>query len=277
MVWSAGRMALAGAAWVAGPFLSGAAGADAELPRRLELDSFPASMIEDVIVPDPGELFALLDKLPGQPNWAGWVRQDVPGPSTTDRTRLALWFGTMIADGFIAVQAENAEGVEGAGLRILELAESLSLRDAVLPHSRAILEACKARDWEQARMELDRTHQTVREQMERMRDDDLAQYVSVAGWVRGTEVLTRLIVDSYSREKAEILHQPDLADHFISRLGGLQGSGDPETDAEIQAMLDGLKSVRELMAMPPDETLSAESVERIHGICADLVNRIIPR
>jgi leucyl aminopeptidase len=241
----------------------------------LDLSSFPASLIEEVIVPDPGELFTLLDKLPGQPNWAGWVRQEFPGQAPTDRTRLALWFGTLIADGFIAVQAENAEGVEGAGKRILELAETLGLRDAVVPHSRAILEACEARDWEQVRQELDRTHRTVREQMERMRDEDLAQCVSVAGWVRGTEVLTRLIAESYSRDKAEILHQPDLADHFIERLGGLQASG--EGSAEVAEILEGLRTVRDLMSMPPEESLSAESVARIHGICSDLVNRITPR
>ncbi len=243
--------------------------------QRLDLESFPASMIEEVIVPDPGELFSLMDKLPGQPNWDSWVRSDFGKGTMTDRTRLALWFGTLIADGFIAVQAENVDGVNKAGRRILELAESLSLRDAVLPHSAAIMDACKAKDWPRVRQELDRTHRTVREQMELMRDEDLAQYVSVAGWLRGTEVLTSLIVESYSQDKAEILNQPDLAEHFIERLSGLEGEG---KDSEpVQAVLAGLRTVRELMGTSASESLSSESVQQIHGICAGIVNQIVPK
>lgn len=241
----------------------------------LDLASFPGSMIEEVIVPDPGELFSLMDKLPGQPNWDGWVRSDFGKGTLTDRTRLALWFGTLIADGFIAVQAENVEGVTKAGRRILELAESLSLRDAVLPHSRAIIEACEAKDWPRVRQELDRTHKTVREQMEMMRDEDLAQYVSVAGWLRGTEVLTSLIVESYSQDKAEILNQPDLAEHFIKQLSGLEGEG--RASEPIRAVITGLKAVRQVMGSSTTTSLSSESVEQIHGICAGIVNQIVPK
>jgi len=241
----------------------------------LDLQSFPASMIEEVIVPDPGELFSLMDKLPGQPNWDSWVRSDFGKGTLTDRTRLALWFGTLIADGFIAVQAENVEGVTKAGRRILELAESLSLRDAVLPHSRAIIEACEAKDWPRVRRELDRTHKTVREQMEMMRDEDLAQYVSVAGWLRGTEVLTSLIVESYSQDKAEILNQPDLADHFLEQLSGLDAEG--KAGEPVQAVISGLRKVRQVMGSSSTASLSSESVEQIHGICAGIVNQIVPK
>lgn len=232
-------------------------------------------MIDEVIVPDPGELFSLMDKLPGQPNWDGLVRSDFGKGNITDRTRLALWFGTLIADGFIAVQAENADGVTKAGRRILELAESLGLREAVLPHSRAIVEACQAKDWPRVRRELDRTHKTVRDQMALMRDEDLAQYVSVAGWLRGTEVLTTLIVESYSQDKAEILNQPDLADHFIERLSKLEGDG--KDSAPVQLVLEGLRSVRQLMGSSGDRHLTSEQVEQIHGICAGIVNQIVPR
>lgn len=241
----------------------------------LDLASFPASMIEEVIVPDPGELFSLMDKLPGQPNWGSWVRADFGKGTLTDRTQLALLFGTLIADGFIAVQAENVEGVTKAGRRILELAESLGLRDAVLPHSRAIIEACEAKDWLRVRRELDRTHKTVRDQMEMMRDEDLAQFVSVAGWLRGTEVLTSLIVESYSQDKAEILNQPDLAEHFIERLSKLEGDGKDSTS--VQAVLVGLRSVRELMGTSEEQSLTSESVQKIHGICAGIVNQIVPQ
>ncbi|MEO0446197.1 MAG: hypothetical protein AAF191_08995, partial [Verrucomicrobiota bacterium] len=43
------------------------------LPDTLQLSDFPGRFIEEVIVPHPGELFSLMDKLPGRSDWAGRV------------------------------------------------------------------------------------------------------------------------------------------------------------------------------------------------------------
>ncbi|MEM7013816.1 MAG: hypothetical protein AAF585_20330, partial [Verrucomicrobiota bacterium] len=77
-----------------------------ELPARLNLNDFPGVFIDEVIVPNPAEIFTLMEKL-GQPDWAAKVRKDLDFNISTDRTDLALLFGTLIADGFIAVQAKD--------------------------------------------------------------------------------------------------------------------------------------------------------------------------
>lgn len=242
------------------------------LPSRLKLNQFPASVIEEVIVPNPGELFALMDKLPGWADWSNQVRKDFSLAPSHDRTELALLFGTMIADGFIAVQAEDAESVREAGRKILDLAESLGLGQAVLPHSRAILEACEKKDWSQVRRELDFAHATVRTTMEKMRDGDLANYVSIAGWVRGTEILTSIIGQSYTEDRAEVLNQPDLAQHFIAQLSRLS---DQPSHERLKPMLQGLKEVHQLMAVQNGTALPSEAVLSIHKICSAIVKDII--
>src|SRR5690606_41897176 len=50
---------------------------------------------------------------------------------------------------------------------------------------------------------LDATQQTVRTTMEKkLRDDELAGLVSLGGWLRGTNVVTTFIGNSYSEDKA---------------------------------------------------------------------------
>lgn len=241
-------------------------------PARLNFNQFPASIIEEVIVPNPGELFSLMDKLPGWADWANQVRKDFSLAPSHDRTELALLFGTMIADGFIAVQAEDAESVREAGRKILDLAESLGLGQSVLPHSRAILEACEKRDWTLVRRELDVAHATVRATMEKMRDEDLANYVSIAGWVRGTEILTSIIGQSYTADRAEVLNQPDLAQHFIAQLSRLSEQPSHE---RLKPMLQGLKEVHQLMVVQNGTALPSEAVLSIHKICSAIVKDII--
>lgn len=255
-------------------FVCSSVGMQAEevLPSRLKLNQFPASVIEEVIVPNPGELFSLMDKLPGWSDWANQVRKDFALAPSNDRTELALLFGTMIADGFIAVQAEDAEAVRDAGRKILSLAESLSLGQAVLPHSRAILEACEKRDWQKVRRELDFAHATVRSTMEKMRDEELANYVSVAGWVRGTEILTSIIGQSYTPDRAEVLNQPDLAQHFIAQLTRLSEQPGHE---RLKPMLQGLKEVHNLMVLKNGSALPSDAVVEIHRICSAIVQDIL--
>lgn len=245
-----------------------------ELPERLNLNDFPGVFIDEVIVPNPAEIFTLMEKL-GQPDWATEVRKDLDFNISTDRTDLALLFGTLIADGFIAVQAKDKEAVKALGQEILDLSKGLDLQDAVLPHTQAILEATDQANWKIVRQELDRTHKTVRDTMEETRDGELAQCVSVAGWVRGTEVLTSLINEQYSPDKAEILNQPDLAAHFVKQLEAM----DPATADKVhmKQILEGLKQVQALMAKHETEVLPSTDVERIHAICATILSSFVKR
>jgi len=257
------------------PFLAQAIAAgselalEAELPFPLEEGEFPASMIDEVLIPNPSELFSIMDKL-GEPDWNSCLRPSNKVMRGGDRTDLALRFGTTIADGFIAVQAEDPPTVLDLGRDILDLSRDLGLEDAVFPHCQAIIEACDKKDWDRVRDELDLTHKTVRDSMERIRDGDLAQCVSMGGWLRGTEALTKVISNSYNIDKAEILNQPDLAAYFIRQLDQM------DTTPALAQVRTGLVEIEALMVDHAADHISADTVLRIHKISSSIVTSISP-
>ena len=81
--------------------------------QKFDPGSFPGFVMDEVVVPVPSEIFTVLDKL-GNPNWRDELRKVGPNTST-DRMELALVFGTVIAEGFVAVQAEDRKAVEDVG------------------------------------------------------------------------------------------------------------------------------------------------------------------
>ena len=85
----------------------------------LDLSKFPGTVIDDVVVPVPSEIFSIMGKL-GEESFGGEIvsRQDL---RSRNRSRLALAFGISVADGFIAVQAQNRKGIEEAGRTALKL------------------------------------------------------------------------------------------------------------------------------------------------------------
>src|SRR5678816_2669160 len=84
----------------------------AETPKRIDVSQL-SKKVDDVVVPLPNEVFGALNKLGGV-NWKEYVRSG-KGSNFTERPRIALLLGAVIADGFIAVQAEDAATVKEIG------------------------------------------------------------------------------------------------------------------------------------------------------------------
>lgn len=231
--------------------------------------AFPGYVVDDVVVPVPSEIFSVLDKL-GEPNWRQELK-DVKTPETTDRTQLSLIFGSVVAEGFIAVQAQDKKAVEDIGHDVIDLSKSLGLSKAVLQHANSILDASKSSNWPAIRKEFDLTQKTVRDTMEKMKDNDLAQCVSIGGWLRGTAAVTSVVGKNFSADRAELLQQPMLVNHFLGQITKM--SGNIKNHATIQAIEKGLLNIKGVMEKSADG-FSPESVSSISKTCGQLLDLI---
>ena len=231
--------------------------------------AFPGQVVDDVVVPVPSEVFTVLDKL-GEPNWRQEIRE-INVPQTSDRTRLSLLFGEVVAEGFVAVQAEDKEAVKDAGKEVINLATALAISRSVLPHANAILEAADEDDWRAIRKELDLTQKTVRDTMEQMRDEDLAQLVSLGGWLRGTSSVTSVVGKAFSADRAELLNQPMLVEHFISVIGQMPAA--TKDHPLVKELLKGLRVILGEMESAVDG-FSEDSVQTIGKTCDGLLGKV---
>ena len=88
--------------------------AQSQPPPHIDVGHFPAQskLIDDVVVPVPSEIFGVLDKL-GRPNWTA-VQRPVNGvvQPIGEQPQIALILGSVIAEGFIAVEAEDSNEVK---------------------------------------------------------------------------------------------------------------------------------------------------------------------
>src|SRR5881409_649163 len=241
----------------------------AQVPQHIDIKQL-SKTVEDVVVPLPNEIFGALNKL-GAVNWKEHVRSD-KGPNFTERPRIALLLGTVIADGFIAVQAEDAEIVKNIGQRVLTLAKGIGVGNSITPHAKAIIEAADKRNWANVRRELDRTQNSVQQAMNEVHDEKLSQLVSLGGWLRGTEVLTSVVKEHFSSGGAELLHQPDLLSYFQTRLQAMSEFNLPI----IRQIQDALVEVKPLLNIG-NARISAESLKKVNEITTRLGNDIITR
>src|SRR5437879_11078948 len=241
----------------------------AQAPKHVNIIQL-STTVEDVVVPLTNELFGALNKLDAV-NWKEHVRSDEE-PNFAERPRIALLLGTVIADGFIAVQAEDAPAVKDIGQRVLALAKGIGVGNSITPHAKAIIDAAGKRNWANVRQELDRTQSSVQAAMNEVHDEKLSQLVSLGGWLRGTQVLTSVVTKHFSADGAELLHQPDLLVHFQTQLQAM-----PEFNLPIIGDIQsGLGEVRPLVDVGSSH-ISPESVRRIKEITTRLDSGIVTR
>lgn len=231
--------------------------------------------VNDVVIPVPSEVFNALDKLGSNPNWGGQLHEKESKAKYNNPPQIAMLLGTIIADGFIAVEAKNADRVDEIGRRVIELATALSVRDSVIGHCNAITQAAKDGSWQTVRSELDKTQHSVNDAMQHLHDQDAAELISITGWLRGTEALSSLISKDYKPDSADLLHQPEMLTTFEHQLGGM----DPKkvlANPQVAALREGLKKIKPLIDPRGNDVIPAKTVEEINGICSVLVKSIAP-
>jgi hypothetical protein len=239
-------------------------------PKKIALSDFPAAAVQEVVVPVPSEIFAVLDKL-GNPNWKAQLREGkVRTPE--DRVRTALLLGNVIAEGFVAVEAEDAERVKELGRQVLTLAEAINVRKSVIARSKSITDKAEQRDWRGVRAEFDGALQDVRGAMDELNDHDLSQLVSLGGWLRGTEVLTDIVGKGFSKDGAELLHQPELVDYFDRCIGSMPGR--LRRNPLVTEIRDLLRKIGPIVSDSGDH-ITPDKVATIHELTKAVNRRIV--
>jgi hypothetical protein len=246
----------------------------AEPPQKIDVSNLPAAakMIDEVVVPVPSEVFNVLDKL-GKPHWEDVLRpteKSVVVPS--EPAHIALRLGTVIAEGFIAVEAENTEEVKKIGSNVQKLAKALNVEKQVEKHANAIIAGANKKDWASVRLELDNTLRDVKDAMQRLNSEPLSQLISIGGWLRGTEALATVVTSSYSKDGAELLHQPVLLDYFERKLSAM-----PAKHKRLPLVTEvqkGVLEIRPMVGIEDGSQISAKSVEAVGGVAGRLIKAI---
>lgn len=225
-----------------------------------------ASQVHGIAVPVPKEIFRSLDQF-RDANWRAVKRPEVAGwKSRGDQAQIATLLGVVIAEGFIAMEAEDSTEVKDLGRTVLSLARGLGVEERALRRSRSIMEFADKNEWTAARQEWDGVLSDIESGMIELKSTELAQLVSIGGWLRGTEALSALMLQKYSFEGSALIRQPVLVEYLEKQL--LAMSSDIRARPLVVKLLDGIRRIRALSENGP---LPEETVRKVHGICKELV------
>jgi len=243
-------------------------------PQKIDVSKLPAQtrVVDDVIVPVPSEIFSVLDKM-GHPNWVA-AQRPIKGVAQGfgSKEQQALYLGTVIAEGFIAVEAQDAAEVKNIGRSVLKLSMAIGVKDAVTKRANAIVDEAEKSNWPGVRHELDGALNEVKNALMELKSPDLANLVALAGWVRGTEALCEVVAQDFKPDTANLLHQPMLLNHFLQKLSSL-GSR-TKKEPLVGKAAAALKKIQPLIGVDETAEITKATVKSIGDITAGLIKDI---
>ncbi|MEP7071775.1 MAG: hypothetical protein ABI839_05275 [Verrucomicrobiota bacterium] len=242
----------------------------ADAPKLAPEQMEKAERNDGMTIPTPGELFAALQK-PGKPNWTGAYRAPIP-TTYKSRAQIALNLGGLIADGFIAVEAQDSQQVKNIGTDVLKLAKSLGVSQNVLSRGHSINDFAETNQWDSLQEELEATQNEVKRSMQSNSDQDLVILVSIGGWIRGTQVVSGSVAANYDERAARVLRQPALVRFIRAKLNDV--SPTLRSDPLVKAVSDHLTTLEQLVSFPPGKSPQVEDVRKVNQVVDDLMQQI---
>lgn len=244
----------------------------ADMPApQLSSDEISHAVTQDSFtVPTPGELLAALNKV-GKPNWQAQYRPPIP-TAYTSRPQIALNLGGLIADGYLAVEAEDSQQVKNIGKDIMTLAKTLGISENVLKRGKSIEDFAENNEWSTLKEELEATQNEVKLAMDEQHDEELTTLVTLGGWIRGTEAVSGWIANNYSEPEAKLLRQPAIIELLRARLNALPKK--TRDDDLVKDLDPKLKGLQDMVSFAPAQTPTQADVKRLNDAATSLIGSI---
>jgi hypothetical protein len=238
---------------------------------HLATDEMAKAIKSDTItIPTPGELFAALAK-PGKIDWQSQYRSPIP-VTYRNRAQIALNLGGLIADGFIAVEAQDSQQIKNMGGDIIKLAKALGISENILGRSSSITEFAENNDWDSLQEELEATQNEVKNSMQSHQDQDLVILVSLGGWIRGTQVVTGAVLKNYDERTAKVLRQPALVEYIRSKIDDISPA--MRDEPLVKEVKDKLVEIQKLVTFPADRAPTVDEVRKLNEAVSKLMDDI---
>lgn len=244
--------------------------ADAESGSISKEERSFAVVLDSLSIPTPGESLSALSKS-GKLDWSARFRPPI-STNFSSRAQMAINLGGLIADGYIAVEAQDSQQVKNIGKDIVSLAKPLGVQQEILNRGKSLTDFASEGKWDALKEELEATQNEAKAAMAENKDTGLVMLVTLGGWLRGTEALTGHLSEHYSPEGTRLLRQPGIVRFFHERLEAL-----PEKmreDSSVRKIRSKMDEIETTLSFPRDSVLPADAVKALNQVVSDLLRQL---
>ena len=241
-----------------------------EIPEDLLDDEYfrRESALNEFTVPSIAKVFDELEKISPLSYSSNHLKNHERLP--LDRTKLAMRLGSLIADGFIAVQTGHSEDVPAVASHLSRYAKAMGAGDRIKRHVASLLDHAKSKDLDALKKALAATQRDVERELVSLRDPDLSHLISIGGWLQALEAAATAVDKKFTPERAQLLFREDVADYYSESIGSLNPA--ISELSHIKQMREFLQGLRSAMTLAEDAKPTPEGVKEVKEVAARLTD-----
>lgn len=195
-----------------------------------------------------------------KPDWAGQFRP-LPANTPGSRAQIAFAIGSVLAEGHLAVHAEDSQHSRNIGKDLLLLSKPVGAHSEMIEHSRSLSDYAERRNWELLRQELESVSSDLAKALAKNGDSELAGIIQLGKWVRILEIASMILHVNYSESAAQILQQPTWPLGFSA--AHLNAIATIDQDPAISGVQPRLHQIQKLLQ---EQSTSAPTDLQIHAL-----------
>ena len=224
----------------------------------------------NVVVPQPSEIIMALDRL-SEVNWKEIVKYDYTA-NYAENYKIALNLGVRVAQGFIAIQAEDRKNTGEMFSVSRDLAENFGANSEMFIDKDQISNLLNEGKWMELRGILDGIHLEIKVEMKKY-DPDYVALASIGGWIEGLDVVTKALLSNYSKDASTILYQPELIEHLAAEILNVKEIN--RNNPEIKLINQEMPKIQKLCDLGFGNPIPLENIKQLSEISSNLINVII--
>ena len=224
----------------------------------------------NVVVPQPSEIIMALDRL-SEVNWKEIVKYDYTA-NYAENYKIALNLGVRVAQGFIAIQAQDRRNTGEMFSVSRDLAENFGANSEMFIDKDQISTLLNDSKWMDLRGILDGIHLEIKVEMKKY-DPDYVALASIGGWIEGLDVVTKALLSNYSEDASTILYQPELIAHLAEEIMNVKEIN--RNNPEVKLINQEMPKIQKLCDQGFGNPIPIENIKQLSEISSNLINVII--
>jgi hypothetical protein len=225
--------------------------------------------IRNVVIPLPSEIILALDNLTDV-DWKNSVEYNYSA-DYEENYQIVLNLGIKVANGFVAIQAEDKKNIGEMFSVSKNLAENFGAKSNLFTRKEEIISLVKSNKWNELRETLDDMQQKIKIEMAKYHPD-FVTLASIGGWLQGLNVVSGTLAKDYNDKASTILYQPILVNYFIRKIDSLDGKH--SSLPIIQKIKMKLQEIKELSNSGFSNPVNKENVVKLYDISSSLIKEI---
>jgi hypothetical protein len=183
-----------------------------------------------------------------------------------------LALGVKIADGIVAIRAQDVEKLNRSADQLEALGKNLGATDDDLKRARQVRDLANRGEWLAVYLELGFLQADIMKKLNTPENQNDRTLVIASGWLQGARYATSLIIANYTPELSNILREPVLAGELSKQLAALPASMQ-ESD-KVRQVREAVDQAAKIVDVPLTAPVEKDKVEQLKSVSDAAVQAI---